>query len=224
MSLQTHAPRRTRKHNNGSLRHLAPQSMVKKSRGILKNGPKYHEEDASSENLLFSSDPFNVAHIATTTDPTMPALERSEKSEKRADDEGVFVDVGLANESDYESTHEHEQRPAAHKVQFPDSISKAAPYARQDTDMMSTRSGASSVYGGDEDDSEDYDWSDEEDLVDEQAKFNKKLSSKKENRPWGPTRSSIHHHVTLFRLTSNIESFPSSFLPSSVLSSSQGLS
>ena len=197
--------------------------MVNKSRGILKNGPRYREEDASSENLLFSSDPFHAAHIETTIDLGMPPVERFEKSEKRAHDESAFVEIGLANESDCESTHE-EHHPAVHRVQFPDTVSKAPPYIRQDTDVMSTRSGASSVYGGDEDDSEDYDWSDEEDLVDEQAKFNKKLGSKKGIRAWGPTRLLIRFHVTLFRLTLNIGSSPSSFLLSLALSSLHALS
>jgi hypothetical protein len=59
------------------------------------------------------------------------------------------------------------------KVQFTDG-SKTPPLFQGDLD--------SSVAGTDEEDSDDYDWSDEEDLVDEEAKFEQKISKTK--RHW----------------------------------------
>ncbi|KAF8165120.1 Mechanosensitive ion channel-domain-containing protein [Crassisporium funariophilum] len=87
--------------------------------------------------------------------------------------------------------HDAEDRQRA-KVQFPDALLNKAnanappmmPYAynRQDSDAFSSR--ASSI-AGDEDDSDIYDWSDEEDLVDEEAKFQNKMGIKEKRQGWG---------------------------------------
>jgi len=78
------------------------------------------------------------------------------------------------------------------KVQFPEDLDKASgpttlpyPFIRQDSDVFSSR--ASSIGGTltDDDVSEDYDWSDEEDLVDEEAKFEKKMGVKTKREGWG---------------------------------------
>ena len=81
------------------------------------------------------------------------------------------------------------------KVQFPEDLNKASaagptttlpyPFIRQDSDVFSSR--ASSIGGTltDDDVSEDYDWSDEEDLVDEEAKFEKKMGVKTKREGWG---------------------------------------
>ncbi|KXN86319.1 Mechanosensitive ion channel protein 5 [Leucoagaricus sp. SymC.cos] len=59
---------------------------------------------------------------------------------------------------------------------------------RQDSsgDYMSSR--ASSIAGPEDEDSEDYDWSGEEDLVDEEVKFEKQMGVKTKTRGWGPRR------------------------------------
>jgi hypothetical protein len=49
-----------------------------------------------------------------------------------------------------------------------------------------TTSRASSIAGtDDEDDGEDYDWSGEDDLVDEEAKFEQKMGIKQKRKGWG---------------------------------------
>ncbi|PPQ77268.1 hypothetical protein CVT25_010850 [Psilocybe cyanescens] len=74
-------------------------------------------------------------------------------------------------------------------VQFPDGFDKPAtmpyPFLTQDSDIFSSR--ASSIAGTD-DESEDYDWSDEEDLVDEEAKFGKQMGQKTVRKGWGIRR------------------------------------
>ncbi|KAF9057504.1 hypothetical protein BJ165DRAFT_1397760 [Panaeolus papilionaceus] len=77
------------------------------------------------------------------------------------------------------------------KVQLPEVPRPAAahpygpyPHVRQDSDGLSSRA---SVFAED-DDSEDYDWSDEEDLVDEEAKFTKKMGVKAKREGWGLKR------------------------------------
>lgn len=58
------------------------------------------------------------------------------------------------------------------KVQFPDEIIKT-PLPQGDALVDNSR--PSSVAGTDDEESDDYDWSDEEDLVDEEAKFEQKM-------------------------------------------------
>lgn len=65
------------------------------------------------------------------------------------------------------------------KVQFPDEFTKTPPLLHGDSDTFNSR--PSSVAGTDDEDYDDYDWSDEEDLVDEEAKFEKKMG--KNDRP-----------------------------------------
>lgn len=78
------------------------------------------------------------------------------------------------------------QKPSVH---YSENI-KPFQYAgmRQDSvgDYMSSR--ASSIAGTEDEDSEDYDWSGEEDLVDEEAKFEKQMGVKSKLRGWGPRR------------------------------------
>jgi len=65
---------------------------------------------------------------------------------------------------------------------------RPSPHAgmRQDSDFMSFR--AASLAGPEDGDSEDYDWSAEEDLVDEEVKFEKQMGIKAKPRGWGPRR------------------------------------
>jgi len=57
---------------------------------------------------------------------------------------------------------------------------------RQDSDFMSSK--AASLAGPEDGDSEDYDWSTEEDLVDEEVKFEKQMGIKAKPRGWGLRR------------------------------------
>lgn len=69
------------------------------------------------------------------------------------------------------------------KVQFTDEPLKTSPLIHADSDSFISRS--LSVAGTDEEDYDDYDWSDEEDLVDEEAKFEQKMGkTDKRRRHW----------------------------------------
>lgn len=46
-----------------------------------------------------------------------------------------------------------------------------------------------------EDDDEDYDWSAEEDLVDEEAKFESQMGIKQKGKGWGPKRSVLYIYM-----------------------------
>ena len=68
------------------------------------------------------------------------------------------------------------------KVQFADDI-KSSPLLQSDSDPFLLS--CPSVAGTDEEDSDDYDWSDEDDLVDEEAKFEQKIGkTDKRRRHW----------------------------------------
>lgn len=58
------------------------------------------------------------------------------------------------------------------KVQFTDEPLKTPPLFQGDSDPFISHHSAA---GTDEEDYDDYDWSDEEDLVDEEAKFEQKM-------------------------------------------------
>jgi len=72
-------------------------------------------------------------------------------------------------------------------VYYPENV-RPSPHAgmRQDSDFMSSR--AASLAGPEDGDSKDYDWSAEEDLVDEEVKFEKQMGIKAKPRGWGPRR------------------------------------
>ncbi|KAF9481972.1 hypothetical protein BDN70DRAFT_991464 [Pholiota conissans] len=164
--------------------------MGKKPHGILKHRP-HGSSFGSSDNLLAST-----SFIPLTTmpsDETMVDKERYEKhrgKEKSRDEDDDFVNVAI------EDTNKPTQKPAKSrnkgKVQFPDDLPMSPPtrpyYARQDSDTMSVRSSRTSMFSNGDDSGDDYDWSDEEDLLDEQAKFSKSFNSTYENKGWGPRR------------------------------------
>jgi hypothetical protein len=52
-------------------------------------------------------------------------------------------------------------------------------------DHQSLQSAASSVAGTDDEDDGEYDWSDEEDLVDEEAKFEERMGNAPKKSGWG---------------------------------------
>lgn len=87
-----------------------------------------------------------------------------------------MVDVAL---------EEHDPRSRPAKVQFSEELNKVSPpsFQRKDSDFVSSR--ASSIAGTDEEDSEDYDWSGEEDLVDEAAKFGSQMGVEDKQNKWG---------------------------------------
>jgi len=90
-----------------------------------------------------------------------------------------MVDVPIHEEK------EQQRGGAGPRVQFPDGPTKSSPpmsypypYSRQDSD-------ATTSIATDDDDSNHYDWSDEEDLVDEEAKFLGQMGQKTKKNGWG---------------------------------------
>ncbi|KAI0663140.1 Mechanosensitive ion channel-domain-containing protein [Cubamyces menziesii] len=85
-----------------------------------------------------------------------------------------------------DDTHLDEKQPdlgskGKHAVHYSDDIPSPPPADRFEPEPLSSR--ASSIAGtDDEDDEEQYDWSGEEDLVDEEAKFEHAMGVKKKNR------------------------------------------
>jgi hypothetical protein len=70
-------------------------------------------------------------------------------------------------------------RPTVH---YPDNLDKGLgtpPYRRYDSEGLNSR--PSSIAGND---SEDYDWSGEDDLEDEEAKFEQQMGVKSKPLPW----------------------------------------
>jgi hypothetical protein len=69
-------------------------------------------------------------------------------------------------------------------VQFPEASVKAAP-----REPIYEHPGvAASIIETDDGSEEDYDWSTDEDLVDQEAKFEEKLGVKRRSKGWGPRR------------------------------------
>ncbi|KAF8974747.1 Mechanosensitive ion channel-domain-containing protein [Flammula alnicola] len=143
---------------------------------------------SSYENLLsLTASSSSLPLLASSSASTMIELDRRDR-ESQKDEEEDLVEVAIHDESsDHEQSHPRHRNTA--KVQFPDGLNRPPPlpypYNRQDSDAMSSRS---SLAGPDEDDSDNYDWSDEEDLVDEQAKFGKIIGIKAKQQSWGFTR------------------------------------
>jgi hypothetical protein len=81
-------------------------------------------------------------------------------------------------------SEDEKQKPSVHYSENIKPLQYGA--VRQESDLMSSK--ASSAAGHDDEDSEDYDWSGEGDLVDEEAKFEKKMGVKPKARGWGPRR------------------------------------
>jgi hypothetical protein len=165
--------------------------MAKRLHGILKNRAQGPREHSSSDNLLESSS--FIPLTSMPSDETVVDKDRDDKYEKRRrkekrreDDD--FVEIGI-EDAHHDQTTKRAKIRHTQKVQFPDDLPKAPPtrpsHIRQDSDTTSVHS--SSMYLG-EDSEREYDWSDEEDLIDEQAKFKNSFTSTKEKRGWGPKR------------------------------------
>ena len=88
-----------------------------------------------------------------------------------------MVDVPIHDEK------EQQRENVRPRVQFPEGLTKSPPtmpytHSRQNSDAMAS-------IATDDDDSEDYDWSDEDDLVDEEAKFRGQMGQKAKKSGWG---------------------------------------
>ena len=174
-------------------------------RGAQQSPPTYHRVPTSSQVALDSR---SFAELETPPYRSRTNLgERDEKPgdcpmpEGRVTDEKVPL-KGVHYPSDLDSPHVH--HPAIIRV---------------DSD-------APSVAGTDEDYEEDsdYDWSGEEDLVEEETKFEEQMGKKTKRKGWGPKRYAYNPTLITSILptdkhpTSGLS--PSSFPPSSVPCSS----
>ena len=138
-------------------------------RGSQQSPPTYHRVPTSSQVALDSR---SFADIETP--PYRSRINLSERDERPADsptpEDRIFDEKaplkGVHYPSDLTSPPVH--RPA----------------------MIRIDSDAPSVAGTDEENEEDsdYDWSGEEDLVDEEAKFEEQMGKKPKRKGWGPKR------------------------------------
>jgi hypothetical protein len=97
------------------------------------------------------------------------------------------------DEDDEDDGHDGDHEGTGRRmVHYPSDVKRAPSYhapldpppkiGRVDTGLSSR---ASSIATDDEDDDEDYDWSGEEDLVDEEAKFEQQMGIKQKRTGWG---------------------------------------
>lgn len=128
---------------------------------------------------------------------------RGRRSEKPAEERHLQSD---ASHSDEDGDHDTQYATASSTrkgVHYPDTdgrggrLHNITPKAQRfqadvtadaDEEHRGSHSRAASVASSDMDDDDDdemYDWSDEEDLVDEEAKFDKKMGKKKAKKGWG---------------------------------------
>jgi len=140
--------------------------------GVLKHperDPDRINGPSSTENLVSSTSLSQVASNSSSLTMTVHDPERKDKGKDGGDE---VVDVP-----------HHEKKSRIH---FPEGVENSPPdpYSRQDSDVTGSLSIAT-----DEDDSEHYDWSDEEDLVDEEAKFRGQMGQKTKKSGWGFKRS-----------------------------------
>ncbi|PPQ68772.1 hypothetical protein CVT24_007714 [Panaeolus cyanescens] len=180
--------------------------------GILRNrldpAPKA-DLSISSENLLdeykrgggsFASSSATLPEIPKPSYASPPPMnternERQKVSHPRPIDQDVehkdhsqhptIIPRPILDRSESQTTDDDHAKNKTVKVQLPE-IPKPAgglpyPHLRQDSDAFSSRA---SILTEDED-SEEYDWSDEEDLVDEEARFTRKMGVKAKREGWG---------------------------------------
>lgn len=175
--------------------HDRPQPPPPRLDGLLRLQPLTPDDflSTSAEDPRGSSPPYRPVasssnlNINSTDYPPSPAYasnprihDMGERTESPLEDPGT-----RPNESDVKGSS---QRPTVH---YPENLARApveplaAPgYTRTDSapDMLSSR--ASSIMTDDEDSEDYYDWSGEEDLVDEEAKFEERMGVKTKPEGW----------------------------------------
>lgn len=110
-------------------------------------------------------------------------------AEKAAMDEksSQFIDNGRPGDEDVQAA-----QPKGPTVHYPTDVPLREGLAYQNMPPMARlESRASSIASGDErdeDEAEDYDWSAEEDLEDQEAQFEKQMGVKSKPQGWGPKR------------------------------------
>lgn len=145
--------------------------------GVLKHpgrDPDRISGSSSTENLV-SSTSLPLSQVASSSSSLTMTVHDFERKDKGKDGGDEVVDVP------------HNEKHAKPRIHFPlEGVENTPPYpySRQDSDATGSLSIAT-----DEDDSENYDWSDEEDLVDEEAKFRGQMGQKTKKSGWGFKRS-----------------------------------
>lgn len=150
----------------------------------------------STEDLRVSSPPYRPVastsnlHLDSYEFPPSPAYYVSTTKVNEMPDEKAAtrsLDEPEPHPNDYDTKS---TRPTVH---YNDALTRgvepAPGYTRTDSNDLLPSSKASSIAGTDDEDSVDYDWSGEEDLVDEEAKFEERMGgSKPKRKGWGPKR------------------------------------
>lgn len=97
------------------------------------------------------------------------------------------LNLGERNEKSADSPMAEDEKAPLKGVHYPSGLN--SPPAHRPA-IIRTESDAPSVAGTDEEYEEDsdYDWSGEEDLVDEEVKFEEQMGKKKKPKGWGPKR------------------------------------
>lgn len=142
--------------------------------------PPYRPIASSSNTRLpfvSTGDPFSQY-------PPTPAYKSNSRVNLLAEMPMRETDQGQLPPPRRERTPVEDEKPRP-TVHYPENIRPFQIGTRQDSsgDYMNSR--ASSIAGTDDEDSEDYDWSGEEDLVDEEVKFEKRMGVKTKHRGWG---------------------------------------
>jgi len=130
---------------------------------------------ASSSNLRFLLPDGNNSY---TEYPPTPIYRHNSSMET----ESMGENQQRIQKEEMHLAHE-KQKPFVH---YSENVRPSHAGMRQDSDFMSSR--AASLAGPEDGDSEDYDWSAEEDLVDEEVKFEKQMGVKDKPRGWGLRR------------------------------------
>lgn len=139
-----------------------------------------YQRDLASSHLLLQDHPEHSPAYRSRSNLDLSATMGDQKTVDLTDDEPQVVDT--------------KRKPSVHygeDVTSPPPNSARPLFTRlesnyTDGDHGDTGSRTPSIAGTDtEDEDEDYDWSGEEDLVDEEAKFEQQMGTKKVKRPWG---------------------------------------
>lgn len=144
-----------------------------------------YRRDPSSSHLLLEDHPEHSPAYRSRSNLDLPA--------NMADHEKDLKAVDLT-EDDPQSANDTKRKPSVHyQDEIPSPVPNSARplFTRFESTYTDGGSGSRtpSIAGTEtDDDEEDYDWSGEEDLVDEEAKFEQQMGVKKKQRSWGPRR------------------------------------
>ncbi|KAK7061385.1 EF-hand domain-containing protein, partial [Favolaschia claudopus] len=157
-------------------------------------GPSHHhqrlENEASEDGQVLLSSPPQSAEDLLASPPYKRQASRTNLLPERGPSpspsyKSTFMPNAI-HETDSPVEKEKEKGRAVH---YPEAIVLPPPpipahAAERDRDRHSIHSVASSAANTDDEDDEDYDWSDEEDLVDQEAKFEERMGTAPKKKGW----------------------------------------